>query len=290
MQTSTGFLNGSVVRHTVRVVLLTLVLCNPVLSQPAPDATFLLMHGRPAAQAHLLPTRAAGEDSVAPSPRVLTLNGRPLSRLLHAATTWEPVSRTNVPTQEGGQISGIAFGCQRGIARGPRAEAAERSWAGHRDAGGRHDAHRCGGGVSFTALRQGRYVVDVLRGDQIVTTSGPIALAAGGMTFIPGISVCLPRMAPLYTREPPSPRDCVRRTIVQVGRPSPQPALACSGLEVCASREFLRHRSSLVSSLCQAGVLALAARQPAGTGSAQIRWSIAPNRRRVRWLSASSSQ
>ena len=31
-------------------------------------------------------------------------------------------------------------------------------------------------------------------------------------------------------------------------------------------------------------------RQPAGTGSAQIRWSIAPNSRRVRWLSASRSQ
>ena len=33
-----------------------------------------------------------------------------------------------------------------------------------------------------------------------------------------------------------------------------------------------------------------AARQPAGTGKAQIRWSIDPNRRRVRWLSANSSQ
>ena len=61
-----------------------------------------------------------------------------------------------------------------------------------------------------------------------------------------------------------------------------QPALTCRGLEARDSRAFLRHRSSLVSSLCQAGVLALAACQPAGTGSAQIRWSIAPNRRRVR--------
>jgi len=61
-----------------------------------------------------------------------------------------------------------------------------------------------------------------------------------------------------------------------------QPALTCCGLEAQVSRALLRHRSSLVSSLCQAGVLALAARQPAGTGSAQIRWSIAPNRRRVR--------
>ena len=68
----------------------------------------------------------------------------------------------------------------------------------------------------------------------------------------------------LYTREPSNPRDCVRRTIVQVRRPSLQPALTCSGLEVRASRAFLRHRSSLVSSFCQAGVLPRAARQPAG--------------------------
>ena len=61
-----------------------------------------------------------------------------------------------------------------------------------------------------------------------------------------------------------------------------QPALTCRGLEARASKGFLRHRSSLVSSPCQAGVLARAARQPAGTGSAKIRWSIAPNRRRVR--------
>ena len=43
-------------------------------------------------------------------------------------------------------------------------------------------------------------------------------------------------MAPLYTREPPSPRDCVRRTIVQVRRPSRQPTLTCRGLEGRASR------------------------------------------------------
>ena len=50
----------------------------------------------------------------------------------------------------------------------------------------------------------------------------------------PGFPFCLPRMAPLYTREPPSPRDCVRRTIVQVRRPSLQPTLTCSELEVRA--------------------------------------------------------
>ena len=96
--------------------------------------------------------------------------------------------------------------------------------------------------------------------------------------YVPGISVLPAPDGHLYTREPPSPRDCVRRTIVQLRMPSPQPALTCRGLEVRASRGFLRHRSSFVSSLCQAGVLARAARQPAGTGSAQIRWSIAPNR------------
>ena len=93
----------------------------------------------------------------------------------------------------------------------------------------------------------------------------------------PGFPFSLPRMVHLYTREPPSPRDCFRRTIVQVRRPSPQPALTCSGLEARAFRASLRHRSSRVSSLCQAGVLALDARQPAGTGSAQFRWSLASN-------------
>ena len=39
----------------------------------------------------------------------------------------------------------------------------------------------------------------------------------GLTTNEPGFPFCLPRMAPLYTREPPSPRDCVRRTI----RPGP---------------------------------------------------------------------
>ena len=47
--------------------------------------------------------------------------------------------------------------------------------------------------------------------------------------------------------------------------------MPCSGLVARAFRAFLRHRSSRVSSLCQAGVLARAARQPAGTGSTQIR-------------------
>ncbi len=48
--------------------------------------------------------------------------------------------------------------------------------------------------------------------------------------------------APLYTREPPSPRDCVRRTIVQIRRPSLQPALTCaeSLTDVDAARQPIR--------------------------------------------------
>ena len=96
-----------------------------------------------------------------------------------------------------------------------------------------------------------------------------------------GFPFCRPLMAPIHPRsaEP-------TRLFSSHHRPGSeavtQPALTCRGLEARASKGFLRHRSSLVSSPCQAGVLARAARQPAGTGSAQIRWSIAPNRRRVR--------
>ena len=55
-------------------------------------------------------------------------------------------------------------------------------------------------------------------------------------------------------------------------------------------RAFLRHRSTLVAFLRQAGFVALAARQPPGTGSAQILRSMSPNSRRVRCPSANRSQ
>ena len=106
----------------------------------------------------------------------------------------------------------------------------------------------------------------------------------------PGFPFCLPRMAPLYTREPPIPRNFLRRTIVQLRRPSPQPPLTCNRLEPPTFRAFLRHRSTLVAFLRQAGFVALAARQPPGTGSAQILRSMSPNSRRVRCPSANRSQ
>jgi hypothetical protein len=41
----------------------------------------------------------------------------------------------------------------------------------------------------------------------------------------PEFPIYLPQIAPLYTREPPSARNSVRRTIVPLQRPSPQPTL-----------------------------------------------------------------
>ena len=57
-----------------------------------------------------------------------------------------------------------------------------------------------------------------------------------------------------------------------------------------SSEAFLEDHSTLEASLRPVASFALAAPQPVGTGRAQIRWSIVPNRRRVRWLSAKKSQ
>ena len=54
----------------------------------------------------------------------------------------------------------------------------------------------------------------------------------------PGFPICLPQMAPLYTREPPSARNPVRRTIVQLQRPSPQPTLTWNRPEPLLSGHF----------------------------------------------------
>ena len=64
--------------------------------------------------------------------------------------------------------------------------------------------------------------------------------------FEPGFPFCLPRMAPLYTRGPPSARNSVHRTIVQLQRPSPQPALTCDRLEPLLSG----HSSDTAPHLC----------------------------------------
>ena len=106
----------------------------------------------------------------------------------------------------------------------------------------------------------------------------------------PGFPFCLPRMASLYIREPPSARNFVRRTIVQLQRPSPQPALTCDRLEPLLSGHFSDTAPHLCSFFSMRDFIALVARQPAGTGSAQILRSMSPNSRPVRCPSASRSQ
>ena len=54
----------------------------------------------------------------------------------------------------------------------------------------------------------------------------------------PGFPIYLPQMAPLYTREPLSARNSVRRTIVQLQRPSPQPTLTWNRPEPLLSGHF----------------------------------------------------
>ena len=121
------------------------------------------------------------------------------------------------------------------------------------------------------------------------TTAAPMTYMADGKQY-PGFPFCLPRMASLYIREPPSARNCVRRTIVQLQRPSPQPALTCDRLEPLLSGHFSDTAPHLCSFFSMRDFIALVARQPAGTGSAQILRSMSPNSRPVRCPSASRSQ
>ena len=65
---------------------------------------------------------------------------------------------------------------------------------------------------------------------------GPISRAR--VAIRPGFPIYLPQMAPLYTREPPSARNSVRRTIVQLQRPSPQPTLTWNRPEPLLSGHF----------------------------------------------------
>ena len=112
--------------------------------------------------------------------------------------------------------------------------------------------------------------------------------SGGCHLFYPGFPFCLRRMAPLYTRGSPSARNFVRRTIVRLQRRSPQPAPTWS-----TSFQGVSQTPLLTCALSSphAGFVTLqAARQPPGTGSAQILRSISPNSRRVRCPSASRSQ
>ena len=102
----------------------------------------------------------------------------------------------------------------------------------------------------------------------------------------PGFPFWTSRPSPLYTQNLlPGPICCCG----PLGMPS-KPSAGCARRSRRANRRgFLRHLPHIAPCRRPRSRDAIG-RQPAGTGSAQIRWSIAPNSRRVRWLSASRSQ
>ena len=107
--------------------------------------------------------------------------------------------------------------------------------------------------------------------------------------FDPGFPFWTSRPSPLYTQNLlPGPIYCCG----PLGMPS-KPSAGCARRSRRANRRgsgtFLRHLPHIAPCRRPRSRDAIG-RQPAGTGSAQIRWSIAPNSRRVRWLSASRSQ
>ena len=107
--------------------------------------------------------------------------------------------------------------------------------------------------------------------------------------YKPGFPFWTSRPSPLYTQNLlPGPICCCG----PLGMPS-KPSAGCARRSRRANRRgsgtFLRHLPHIAPCRRPRSRDAIG-RQPAGTGSAQIRWSIAPNSRRVRWLSASRSQ
>ena len=94
-----------------------------------------------------------------------------------------------------------------------------------------------------------------------------------------------------FIHQHPSPHArLLHRTLFRSQPPSAEAALDVEPIGTPAFRAFLRHRSTRVPFLRQAGFVALAARQPAGTGSAQILRSMSPNSRQVKCPSARRSQ
>ena len=122
------------------------------------------------------------------------------------------------------------------------------------------------------------------------TTARQAAWRAGMTALSPGISVLPTPDGTFIHPRAAEPRSFLRRTIVQLQRPSPSARADVRPTGAAAFRVFLRHRSTLMLFRRQADFVALAARQPLGTGSAQILRSMSPNSPRVRCPSASRSQ
>ena len=106
-----------------------------------------------------------------------------------------------------------------------------------------------------------------------------------------GIAIFWPsRSAPLYTRRPSAWAGCIRRPCFRLPTPSAGFIVRSHVPEATWFWGISRTPLPACAVFRQTCSVALAARQPVGTGRAQIRRSIDPNRRRVRWLSASNSQ
>ena len=105
-----------------------------------------------------------------------------------------------------------------------------------------------------------------------------------------GFPICPPRMAPLYTYRQRSARNACSSQHRPASEAVSLARAAVRATEGPAFRALRRHRSQRVSVRSPGGRVARAARQPAGTGSAQIRRNMSPNSRRVRCPSASRSQ
>ena len=133
-----------------------------------------------------LPSSAAGEEEVGvPRHRGLTINGRPLSQLLNATV----VARDAFPLaglleQGSGQILGLALDTAGHPLADHAVELRSVSEQGEpsapvvatttTDANGR---------FFFPGLGRGRYTVALRFDERVIATSGPIALAEGGMAF-----------------------------------------------------------------------------------------------------------
>ena len=97
-----------------------------------------------------------------------------------------------------------------------------------------------------------------------------------------GISVLAARIRTLLHQRRLRTTRFLHPTLFRSQLPSAGAALNGKPTGAAAFRAFLRHRSTRVPCLRHAGFVALAAHQPAGTGSAQILRSISPKSRRFR--------
>ena len=132
-----------------------------------------------------VPAGAAGEEVVAGARHSgLTLNGRPLSELVGAtATVRGRVPSPSLLEQESGHIGGVALDAQGQPLADHSVELLGVSEQGAATSVVAAMTTNANGGFSFPGLGQGRYLVDVRADGRLVATSGPIVLAAGGMTF-----------------------------------------------------------------------------------------------------------